>query len=344
VRDLWCPRCGGRVFFDDQRCLACGDGLAYDVSSDRMVGVSRSHLCPQRQGPEACNWTTAAPASPCPSCRLDTVGADPQRSPALDRLPFQQARRRTVRQLRRRKLDPDTAEPPLRFALRRSTADEPVTIGHADGLVTLDVAEADPRAREHTRITLGEPYRTPLGHVRHEVGHWVWAVRVEGADALEAFRERFGDERASYPEALERHYGAADDGRWWDRFLSHYASAHPWEDFAESFAHLLHLDDTLETAVAHGLVEAPSSTFDERYRAWLTLSVALNELNRSMGTPDPYPFSPSGPAVDKIRWVDSLLGPPGREASTPAAPRVGQGSPAGSTVGAPEGSVVPGSA
>lgn len=305
MRDLWCPACRGRVFFADATCLRCGAELAFDPATDHVVVAGSVPSCLERFGPEACSWV-AADGGRCRSCALDLEPPGPA-SPAVARAPFQLARRRTVRQLLQRGLDPDGARPPLRFRLLQGGPDAPVTIGHADGVVTLDLAEADPAARERTRISLGEPYRTPLGHVRHEVGHWVWAVRVDGGPALDRFRQLFGDERQPYAQALERHYAAPDDGSWRSGHLSHYAAAHPWEDFAESVAHLLHLDDTLETAHSHGLAAPPAPGFDERYASWLALSVALNDLNRSMGTADPYPFSPPPAAVDKIRFVDDLV-------------------------------------
>src|SRR6202011_5238904 len=39
----------------------------------------------------------------------------------------------------------------------------------------------------------------------------------------------------------------------WRPHVTPYASAHPWEDFAETWAHYFHMVDTLETATAFGL-------------------------------------------------------------------------------------------
>ena len=221
---------------------------------------------------------------------------------------FQRAKRRVVRQLHRFGVDPRAADPPLRFELDRSEGEHRVTIGHADGLVTLDVAEADPVVREEARASLGEPYRTPLGHVRHETGHWHWAAVVAGdAERLDRFRERFGDERADYAEALEAHYEKGDDGAWMAEHISHYASAHPWEDYAESFAQVLHLSDTLETARAFGLSGEPAQDFEGVHAQWAMLAVALNELSRSMGAADPAPFAPRRPAIEKIAFAYECL-------------------------------------
>ena len=120
--------------------------------------------------------------------------------------------------------------------------------GHADGVITLDLAESDDVHRERRRAELGEPYRTLLGHFRHEIGHYYWPILVERAGALERCRALFGDERADYGEALERHYADGPPADWAERHVSAYATMHPWEDWAETFAHYLHIRDTLQTA------------------------------------------------------------------------------------------------
>ena len=125
-------------------------------------------------------------------------------------------------------------------------------IGHERGLITINIAEADSPFREKTRIALGETYRTVLGHFRHEIGHYYWDRLVAGSPCLEPFRELFGDERASYDEAVAAHYRDGAPADWPTRFVSSYASMHPWEDWAESWAHYLHMVDTLETARSFG--------------------------------------------------------------------------------------------
>jgi hypothetical protein len=306
VRRFACPRCAATLFFNDDHCLTCGAHILYDPGSDWMVEAdgTSAFRCANSFTDERCNWL-ALPDGMCRSCALDlpeSVG------PSALRRPFQEAKRRTLRQLAQRGIDPATTPLALRFRLLHGTSQAPVTIGHAGGVITLDVAEGDPRRLAEVRTTLGEPYRTPLGHVRHELGHWYWAWRIGGTPAIEQFRALFGDERRPYDQALSAHYATVDDGWWRAHHLSHYASAHPWEDFAESFAHALHLHDTLETAVTYGMVEPPDpADADAPYAAWGRLSVALNELNRAMGTSDPYPFAPSAPAMEKIRWIADLL-------------------------------------
>ena len=215
-----------------------------------------------------------------------------------------------MRQLRQAGIEVDGVQPPLQFRLEASTRDNVVETGHANGVITLDTAEGDPVQREVTRAYLGEGYRTPLGHVRHELGHWHWLAHVfPDQQRLDDFRLWFGDERADYASALDGHYRFADDSRWRYHFLSRYASSHPWEDYAESFAHVLHMRDTLETANAGGLVATPAADFDAMLAQWQGVSVTLNELNRSMGAADPYPFAPARPAIEKLRWIDAHMAP-----------------------------------
>lgn len=296
-----CPNCDAAAFFDTHACIDCGAEVAYDPDADGFVS-HRGQGCANRLTVESCNWVRAA-AQWCTSCARDV-----DHGPTRLRAPFQNAKRRALRQLRLSGVSPD-ADPPLHFALRESTDTESVTIGHAHGLITLDATEGDPAALASARSRLGEPYRTPLGHVRHELGHWYWEAFRGETFTTGVFRTRFGDERTDYSDALRRHYDRSDDGTWRDRFVSFYAAAHPWEDFAESFAHCLHLLDTVETARAHGGSPPPDTNdFDRLYAAWAEVAVLINELNRSMGTPDAYPFAPSPEAVAKIRFVHDALG------------------------------------
>ncbi len=313
MRRFPCPSCEGSLFFGNHRCGGCGAEVVYDESRDEFAAADESSMCPSRRGPGACNWR-ALDGGLCANCRLDLV---PDQSPLVE--PFQAARRRTLRQLFALGLDPAPLHPALRFELLQSTDDEPVTTGHADGVITLDVAEGDPVHLAEMRSRLGEQYRTPVGHVRHELGHWYWQALVDahysllGQEGLDDFRSVFGDERLDYTEALEQHYRGVDDGSWRASFISYYASAHPWEDFAETFAHYLHINDTLETAQSFPLVGLYGTgglqvlDFDELYRQWASLTTVLNELNRSMGVADAYPFAPSDTAVAKLRWLHHRL-------------------------------------
>jgi hypothetical protein len=193
-----------------------------------------------------------------------------------------------------------------------------VVTGHADGLITINLAEADPVWREQMRENMGETYRTVLGHFRHEIGHYYWDQLIKGSPRLAAFRAAFGDERADYTAALESHYakppGARSAG-----FVSAYACMHPWEDWAETWAHYLHMVDTLETARSYGLAiernvaepvqvgELQLSDFEQLIRGWGPVSLALNSLNRSMGQPDPYPFTLDDVITSKLRFVHEVI-------------------------------------
>ena len=200
-----------------------------------------------------------------------------------------------------------------------------VMTGHADGLITINIAEADDAVREQMRLDMHELYRTVLGHFRHEVGHYYWERLIRPTPRLEPFRQLFGDERADYDDALQRHYNQGPAPNWQEHYVSAYATAHPWEDWAETWAHYLHIIDTLDTAAAFELrVPAPDDQratvapppnalyrpqlFAAMIESWLPLTYALNCVNRSMGQTDLYPFVLSQPALDKLRFVHDVIG------------------------------------
>jgi hypothetical protein len=169
-----------------------------------------------------------------------------------------------------------------------------------------------------------EPYRRLLGHFRHEIGHYYWDRLVRDSDRLDGFRALFGDERRDYAAALQQHYEHGAPANWQERFISAYASTHPWEDWAESWAHYLHMVDVLETAAGCGLALRPhrpdepslkaapesTSSFTRMINAWFPLTYILNELNRGMGLADGYPFVLSTPSIDKLRFVHETVGAP----------------------------------
>jgi hypothetical protein len=211
--------------------------------------------------------------------------------------------------------------------LRAAPGAPRVVTGHAHGLVTLDVEEADDATRERLRTSLREPYRTLLGHLRHEIGHYYWDRLVAGSGWLAPFRARFGDERQDYKKALERHYREGPAADWPLRCVTAYASAHPWEDWAETWAHHLHMVDTLDTALSFGLeggdveieiepygndaLDAPGDPGAPRFlglvNGWLQITALMNELSRSMGQPDLYPFVLSHHAVAKLHFVHRVV-------------------------------------
>ena len=348
-------RCGRPIFFPNSECLACGTALGYDaerrlllplepVSASgplwRQAGAPRTApryaRCANLATAAACNWLVAdgdahAGTPPlCRCCRLTRTLPDlSQDNAALWWNRIEVAKRRLVSSLigLRLPVRSKVAEDPehgLVFDLLRDQPGARVTTGHADGVITLNVEEADDAAREQRRTALHEPYRTLLGHLRHECGHYYWQLLVEHTAWLEPFREAFGDERQDYAAALAAHYanGAAAD--WGAAFVSAYASSHPWEDWAETWAHYLHLADTLDTARSFGLDGGRVQLHYERFgtevlgdqsdpdflpwiNSWMELTGVLNELSRSMGVADFYPFVLSVAAVKKLYFVHRLV-------------------------------------
>jgi hypothetical protein len=341
-----CDHCQQLVFFENIRCLACDHALAYVPDLEDVLslepdgeGLWRSpkrgeewakyRLCANYDREDICNWAVRAedPEPLCSSCRLTRVIPDlgqPGHKEAWYRLEV--AKRRLIYSLRHLGLPVDSKavdpEHGVAFELRADT-NEPVLTGHSDGVITINVAEADDATREQRRVQLHEPYRTLLGHFRHEIGHYYWERLLAGSDRLESFRECFGDERADYAAALQQHYDHGAPAQWQERFISAYASTHPWEDWAETWAHYLHMVDTLETAAACGLSlrprradepsltatgkERPRRPFEEKLDAWYPLTYVLNNLNRGLGLSDGYPFVLSGPVVEKLRFVHDTI-------------------------------------
>jgi hypothetical protein len=334
VRAFACPVCRSLVFFDNDRCLNCGSWLAYDRSVHDLVAVPEDEprRCANREI-AACNWLADPDGADglCGSCHLTrTRPHDGDEAGLAAFARTEGAKRMLVAQLDHlhlpttpRDVDPEHG---LAFDLL-SSAGGPVTTGHASGVITIDLAEGDDPHREALRVQLAEPYRTLLGHLRHEIGHWYWDVLVDGTDFLDRFRQLFGDEQVDYAESLEEHYGREDDRAWSETHVSHYAAAHPWEDWAETFAHYLHIRDTMETAESWGVhVDGPDldlnlawdaslavepgeevGSFDDLARAWIALALTLNAINRSMGKEDLYPFRLPPAVLEKMRFVHVVV-------------------------------------
>lgn len=337
-----CPTCGVVVFFENRHCVHCGSDIAYDPETGVFLRLDADpnassagaiRPCGNRVPYDVCNW--AIPSSDecelCPACRLNTIIpdlAEPAGQEAWRRL--ETGKRRLLHTLRSLGLSweprgPDSPDG-LAFAfLRDGTAGQKVTTGHADGLITINIAEANDASRETFRAELGEPYRTVLGHFRHESGHYYWDRLIRDGNRITAFRQLFGDEQPAYSDALQRYYreGAAAD--WATRHLSAYASSHPWEDWAETWAHYLHMVDGVETASVHGLTLNPPGpggkppppvppvsradvcTFDDMVTTWMSVTVTLNSFNRGMGFSDVYPFAFSEPVIAKLRFIHQVI-------------------------------------
>jgi len=342
--------CGGPIVFDDLSCGKCGTDIGYDPV-DRKLGPQDPALrfCAHRHAPAACNWMLA-PTDPddgiCMSCRTTRIVPDPDRPRNVERLrKLENAKRRVLFNVQAMGLPivARTEEPQHGLAfdfLESLEGGHRVMTGHAGGVITIDVAEADDDYRERNRQSLLEPYRTVLGHLRHELGHYYWDVIVWGTPWHEAFRTLFGDERAHYGEALRQHYANGPPAEWRQRYISSYAASHPWEDWAETFAHYLHLRSTLETIASYrldtssvplqlvpfgpeGLYCQEPEAAGTAFLAWVNTSrvitTVLNEAARSMGQPDTYPFTLTTAMVTKLHFVHcAILGE--RVTDTPVPP------------------------
>jgi hypothetical protein len=326
--------CGRRVFFVNTVCLHCQRELAFLPDRSLVAAIEpggngffatphgRYRKCANNVDHGVCNWMIpeADAQTLCQACRLNQVIPDlsnPENRALWGEV--EKAKRRLVYSLNQLRLPiTSKAEDPekgLAFDIKADEGATRVLTGHAEGLITLNLAEADAVTREQARVSMNERYRTLLGHFRHEIGHYYWERLVRDGDRLPAFRDRFGDERADYGEALKRHYAAGTQASWPDHFISAYAASHPWEDWAETFAHYLHMIDTLETAQSFGFTSelppradvAGAVEFDVLMAEWLELTVALNALNRSMGLEDAYPFAISDAVRAKLAFVHAVV-------------------------------------
>lgn len=305
-----------------------GDGLWRSLNPENEGRLFRQ--CINYAKEDVCNWMIPADASNplCASCQLTRI--IPALSSPRNRLYWKRleaAKRRLLYTLWELHLQPtpksNDPEGGLAFEFLEDTPEKKVLTGHANGLITMNIAEADPAHREKTREQMHEPYRTLLGHFRHESGHYYFDRMVAGTEWHERFRALFGDERQSYAESLQTHYMNGPREDWDQSFVSAYASSHPWEDWAETWAHYLHMTDTLDTAFACGITAKPrkprepelvieerplrNASFDQVMEDWFALTYVLNNLNRSVGMPDPYPFALSPPAVQKLRFVHEII-------------------------------------
>lgn len=328
MRDFLCPRCNQRLAFENSVCLNCGSAIGLDPDT-RAFAVLDGDPAPApicaNLDLAGCNWlvTDDRPDGLCLSCRLTRV----RPADGDEYLPAfflaESAKRRFVFEcleldlpVAGKDVDPEKG---LAFDLLSSSSESVIT-GHDEGLITLDLAEGDDVHREQLRIAMAEPYRTLLGHMRHESGHYFFTVLVGEEDSPQrrAFEELFGDPDLDYQEALDRHYSQGAPADWPERYVSSYATMHPAEDWAETFAHYLHIRDTVDTASAFGMAPAGVTLaggsqlsgelgLDRLIEVWLPLSWSLNMLNRSMGHQDLYPFVLPGPVLEKMRLVHNLV-------------------------------------
>ena len=354
MKSSYC-QCGTRVHFENTFCQNCKKELGFlpeeGVLSALLTAGNKRwqstvnnrtyRKCQNYAQHNACNWMVAETDtnSFCVSCRLSEIIPDlsnPENVKRWHRI--ERAKRRLLYSLFSLGLPvidkAVDAERGLSFRLMedRTHFSEFVNIlperdrvmtGHFDGVITLNIEEADPVLREEMRARMQERYRTLLGHLRHESGHYYWDRLLSDSPAIAEFRSLFGDERADYETTLKNYYNNGPVNDWQTNWISAYASAHPWEDWAECWAHYLHMVDTLETAYDFGFdVNGASNAtygqrFDRSYLAsisinnlvdeWINLYVALNEMNRSMGLADAYPFVLSPTIVNKLSFIHKII-------------------------------------
>jgi hypothetical protein len=343
-----CQHCSQLLYFENRQCQNCLHRLGYLPAEGLLSAVEKDDgawhalACPTGRyrfcanaGYDACNWLVPAdsPGEFCAACRHNRTIPDLTLSGNLTRWrKFELAKHRLFYTLIRLGLPlPSRAEDPQRGLVFDFLADaldlggHKVMTGHEEGLIAVNLAEADDAEREKLRLAMGETYRTLLGHLRHESGHYFWDRLVRDSGQLERFREFFGDERQDYQEALQAHYAHGPAQNWQQNYISGYASAHPWEDFAETWAHYLHIVDTLEMGFAFGIRIRPgieegsspdvaldfdphdSGGVDRLIDAWLPLTFAVNSIIRCMGESDFYPFVLSREAVRKMGFIHEIV-------------------------------------
>lgn len=340
-----CPHCGQRLYFENAQCLACGSAVIYDPQAAQfeLAGTAGVYSCANATECN-CNWKADADQSFCLACGLNktipdlSIDGNRQRWKRVEA-----AKKRAVYTLLALGLPVGPKQNPedevgIAFDFLADPASggpggERILTGHDNGLITLNVAEADSSEREKMRAQLGENYRTLLGHFRHELGHYYWDRLIRDDPGwLAKYRVLFGDETVDYEQALKDHYANGAPADWQMHYISAYATSHPWEDWAESWAHYLHITDTLEMVqslnlrlgqldtvdhtdlpssdaggAAHGAERNGAAAFDTMLERWLVLSEASNSINRCMGLPDLYPFVISATTGDKLRFVHERL-------------------------------------
>jgi len=348
-------QCGNKIFFENSECQNCHSDLGFLPDQRVMsallplengnwksaVGEGVYRKCQNYTLNNACNWMVhESDSNPfCVSCRLSEIIPDLAKAENFGRWrQVESAKRRLIYSLFWLDLpiidkltDPhkglsfhvaEDNEHYSEFALNPTDIGV-VKTGHIKGTITINIAEADSVFREEIRLHMQEKYRTLLGHLRHESGHYYWDLLINNTDYLEEFRILFGDEQKDYQAALQQHYNSGPVDNWQINWVSAYASAHPWEDWAESWAHYLHMIDTLETAYDFGdcFVKSENAmngqqfskhylrsvNIDELIDEWIKLSIMLNEMNRSLGLDDAYPFYMSDVLKDKIKFIHRIV-------------------------------------
>jgi len=343
MKNFACTNCNNTIYFENVSCLKCGHAVGFHVPSLAMVALEevppanglfkmvngkRDDLLQRCSNASygVCNWMTPANDADtlCDACDLNRTIPNLSEPGSLNAwFQLELAKKRLTYGLLRFDLPLDAGKSPpgrLTFDFARNTK-----TGHLDGVISVDIMEADSVERERQRQLFGEPYRTLLGHFRHESGHFYWSMLVDGTKRLEEFRSLFGDERQIYSDAINRHHAMGAPADWQDHYVSAYAAAHPWEDWAETWAHYLHMTSAVDTAEAAGMEPRATGlsfgavwpfrkydiyreeSFDSLMDRWIPLTLAMNRLARGMGHEDFYPFVISAPAYKKLDFVHRVI-------------------------------------
>lgn len=342
--------CGQALFFRNTQCIKCNRALGYSTETQQVEPLEPAETpdtfrftkdtsgqaslwrrCANLTGAAGCNWLIPAVAGSesatlCISCNLNHTVAD--LTVAKNAKNFRKvdlAKRRVISAVMGLGLPIGST---LRFDFLAPVSGGPaVMTGHNEGLITINLDEADDALRESVRAKMHEPYRTVLGHIRHEIGHAYWDLLIRDTEWHARFREVFGDESQDYGQALERHYSQGAPAGWPEHFISSYATSHPWEDWAESFAHYLHMVDAVDTAASlninlgnasiestddilpppHSELPVDPTEFSRLFDSWLKVVLAMNQMSRSMGQADFYPFYMSLEARTKVEFVHLVV-------------------------------------
>jgi hypothetical protein len=339
--------CENLLFFDNSKCLSCGLDTGHCPACRTLVallpkpeggwncGNPRCNAellkCANYLEHNVCNWcvlateAAAGKGALCDSCSLTQTIPDLSIADHKEKwYRLEGAKRRLLYDLELVSLPYRFPEgdprPPLRFDFKADVAPkkflwwtmgkkEQVFTGHAHGLITINIREANDAERERLRVNFGEAHRTLIGHFRHEIAHYYWEVFVQGRDE-EACKALFGDhENPTYQEALEAYYKNGPKPNWQEQFVSAYATMHPWEDFAETFATYLDMVSVLDTAHHAEFVPAPPrfGDLDSMVRQYKSLGIGMNEINRSMGLLDLVPEVLVSPVREKMRYIHNLI-------------------------------------
>jgi len=336
-----CTNCAEIIYFENTWCQNCGYSIGLIEENNQLFALSAKdntfkksssdyQYCANHQF-NICNWLVPANAgiSYCKACELNRTIPDLQNQQYREQwAKIESAKHRLIYSLLRQQLpfmskQKDAAKG-LCFDFVADEKDKKVFTGHDNGLITINIAEADDIEREMAKRNMHEPYRTVLGHFRHEVGHYYWDMLIANSNNIETFRQLFGDDRRDYNEALQQHYNQGAAINWTENYISAYASSHPWEDWAETWAHYMHIMDTLETACSFGIQVRPGiaktktlnaqinndpyteKSFEKIIQEWLPVTFAMNSLNRSMGVADIYPFVITPVVKQKLEYVHNI--------------------------------------